>query len=149
MENENKKIRKTHENKERSRLIKLAEMCYNNDPRIKAELALIEAEKQAKNQAKKDFKAKLAYEKMAVQREAEEKAAAEALLKEEADLKAKEETRIAGILYRSKCKELTELCKIKMTGTTYDRFWVESIQKRMNTIEKLAPIAEYLEKSET
>jgi hypothetical protein len=41
------------------------------------------------------------------------------------------------------------LCKIKMTGTTYDRFWVESIQKRMNTIEKLAPIAEFLEKSET
>lgn len=45
MENENKKIRKTYEKKERARLIKLAETCYNNDPRIKKELADAEAEK--------------------------------------------------------------------------------------------------------
>lgn len=45
MENENKKIRKTHETKERARLIKLAETCYNHDPRIKKEIALAEAEK--------------------------------------------------------------------------------------------------------
>jgi len=44
-----------------------------------------------------------------------------------AEEQAKEQIRIAGILYRSKCKELTELCKIKMQGTTYDKFWVESI----------------------
>jgi hypothetical protein len=45
MENENKKERKIHEKKERIRLIKLAETCYNNDPRIKRDLAQAEAEK--------------------------------------------------------------------------------------------------------
>ncbi len=62
-----------------------------------------------------------------------------------AEEQAKEQIRIAGILYRSKCKELTELCKIKMQGTTYDKFWVESIQKRFNTLEKLSPISDFLE----
>lgn len=36
-----------------------------------------------------------------------------------------------------------------MQGTTFDKFWVESIQKRFNTLEKLAPIAEFLELCET
>lgn len=45
MENENKKVRSKYEKKERARLIKLAQMAYNNDPRIKREQELIEAEK--------------------------------------------------------------------------------------------------------
>lgn len=57
MENENKKIRAKYEKKERARLIKLAESCYNNDPRIKRELQEIENEKLKKNQQKKDFRA--------------------------------------------------------------------------------------------
>ena len=35
MENENKKIRTKYDKKERKRLIKLSEMAYTNDPRIK------------------------------------------------------------------------------------------------------------------
>jgi hypothetical protein len=79
----------------------------------------------------------------------DEKIAAEANTKLEAEKLAKEETRIAGIIYRCKAKELTELCKIKMAGTTFDKFWVESIQKRFNTLEKLSPIADFMENSET
>jgi predicted Ser/Thr protein kinase len=37
MDNENKKLRSSHEKAERKRLIKLAEMCYNLDPRIRLE----------------------------------------------------------------------------------------------------------------
>jgi len=73
MENENKKTRSKYEKKERARLIKLAETCYNNDPRIKKELDEIEAERQKKNQSKKDFKAQQAYEKERSKREMEEK----------------------------------------------------------------------------
>lgn len=149
MENENKKTRKTHEKKERARLIKLAETCYNNDPRIKAELAMAEAEKEAAKQLKKDFKANQAYERERVQREAAEKLALEAQQKLEVELLAKEEIRVTGIIFRSKVKELIELCKIKMTGTTFDKFWVEAIQKRFNTIEKISPIADFLENCET
>ena len=37
MDNEDKKLRSSHEKAERKRLIKLAEMCYNLDPRIRLE----------------------------------------------------------------------------------------------------------------
>jgi DnaJ family protein C protein 2 len=56
MENENRKLRAVYEKAERKRLIKLGEMAYNNDPRIKA---IRKAEDDAKNQVKqqkKDFK---------------------------------------------------------------------------------------------
>lgn len=56
MENENKKLRSSHEKKERARLIKLIEMCYNLDPRIKKEREAEEAEKQKKKDEKKNFK---------------------------------------------------------------------------------------------
>jgi hypothetical protein len=56
MDQENKRIRAKYEKKERARLIKLSETCYNNDPRIKRELELVEAEKLRKKNEKKDFK---------------------------------------------------------------------------------------------
>ena len=57
MEQENKKLRAVHEKKERARLIKLSEMAYNNDPRIKRQQELEEAEKLRKKQEKREFKA--------------------------------------------------------------------------------------------
>jgi hypothetical protein len=45
MEQENKKIRSKYDKKERQRLIKLAEMAYNNDPRIRKMNEEEEAEK--------------------------------------------------------------------------------------------------------
>ena len=56
MENENRRLRAKYEKKERARLIKLVEMCYNNDPRIKKEKAEVELEKQRKKDEKKMFK---------------------------------------------------------------------------------------------
>lgn len=48
-----------------------------------------------------------------------------------------------------KIKELIELLKVKLPGTKYDRFWVESIIKRFSTIEKISPIFEALESSQS
>lgn len=91
----------------------------------------------------------MAFEKDRARREAEEKALAEAQIKLESEKNAKETIRVTGIIYRAKVKELTELCKIKLSGTKYDKFWVESIQKRFSTIEKLTPIADFLERCES
>ena len=57
MEQENKKIRSKYDKKERQRLIKLSEMAYNNDPRIRKMNEEDEAEKQRKKDSKKEFKA--------------------------------------------------------------------------------------------
>ena len=56
MDNENKRLRAKYEKKERARLIKLAEMAYNNDPRIKREQIEAELERQKKKDEKKQFK---------------------------------------------------------------------------------------------
>ena len=50
MEQENKRARAKYEKAERQRLFKLFEMAHDNDPRIKRELAEIEAEKQRKKE---------------------------------------------------------------------------------------------------
>ena len=46
MEQENKRARRKYEKAERARLMKLYSMAHDNDPRIKRELAEVEAEKQ-------------------------------------------------------------------------------------------------------
>ena len=45
MENENKKTPSKYDKKERARLIKLTELAYNNDPRIKKEKEIAELER--------------------------------------------------------------------------------------------------------
>jgi DnaJ family protein C protein 2 len=50
MEKENKKSRDKHAKKERSRLIKLVELAYKYDPRIKAHTDREEAEKLRKKE---------------------------------------------------------------------------------------------------
>ena len=50
MEKENKKIRDKYNKKERARLIRLVDMAYKNDPRIKEEIEKEEAEKLRKKE---------------------------------------------------------------------------------------------------
>ena len=45
MEQENKRARKKYEKAERTRLLKLFNLAYENDPRIRKEAEEIEAEK--------------------------------------------------------------------------------------------------------
>ena len=57
MESQNKKLSEKYVKKERKRLIRLADLAYDNDPRIKAQLAKEAAAKEAAKQAKKEAKA--------------------------------------------------------------------------------------------
>ena len=93
MENENRKLRAKYEKKERARLIKLAEMAYKNDPRIKRELEELEFVRQKKKEEKKLYKQKQAQFLEEKKREAEEKRAAEQQAKVEAENRVKEEKR--------------------------------------------------------
>lgn len=67
----------------------------------------------------------------------------------DAEIAEKNAARERALNFKSKVKELIELCEAKLPGTKYDRFWVESIIKRFSTVEKLQPINDYLSQSES
>jgi len=127
MEKENKKVSAEYERKERARMIKLSELAYNLDPRIRKEREAKEAAKEAVKAGKRNHKAdqRAAAEKIikdkqqAIQDEKDAKAAK--------DKKEREERKIIQLAYKAKTKELIELCTEKLKGTKYDRFWVEAI----------------------
>lgn len=79
-----------------------------------------------------------------MQKEIDERRAAEAKALADAEQAKKEAQKNAHLEFKGKIKELLELCKTKLAGSKYDKFWVESIMKRFNTSEKVAPIIEYL-----
>ena len=54
-----------------------------------------------------------------------------------------------GLAFKAKAKELLELCNQKLQGTNYDRFWIESLVKKMNTIEKLQPFVDFLNSNDS
>ena len=70
MEQENKKLRAQYERKERARLIKLSEMAYNCDPRIRKERELVEQEKLRKKEEKRNYKAAAARQLEQAQKDA-------------------------------------------------------------------------------
>jgi hypothetical protein len=54
MEKQNKKVREVYDKEERKRIMDLVDRAYNNDPRIRAERAREQAEKDAAKLAKKE-----------------------------------------------------------------------------------------------
>lgn len=144
MEQENKKLRAVHEKAERKRLIKLAELAYNNDPRIRMEKELQEAEKLRKKLEKREFKAQKAREAEEREKEVQRKKELEEQEKQQAIEKEKELKKQADLQYKAKVKELIDLCEQKLAGTKYDKFWVQSIIKRYNTTEKVQVLVDYL-----
>jgi len=144
MENENRRARKEHVNAERKRLIKLTETAYNNDPRIQRELRVLEEAKQRQKQAKWEFKQQQKQAELEMQRRhEEEKLNAERAEQEriKAEEDAKKQKQIA---YKQRVKDLIELCQAKLPGTRYDKFWVESLLKKYNTVEKMNSIVDAL-----
>ena len=140
MENENKKIKAKHFKKERARIIKLTEMAYKNDPRIKRQRDQEEADKLKKKQDARDRKDKQSQEIVdreqaiidAKQREADEKA--------EQEKKAKEERGRQVILRKEAIKNLSALCEERAAGTRYDRYWVQEFAKKFKTGEDLVEL---------
>ena len=97
MQQENKRLRAKYEKAERGRMIRLVENAYNGDPRIRAEHAIVEAEKQKKKedhfqrkrdaaQAKEDIKQKVKDEKEAVEKAKADEISSAAAIKKAFDL---------------------------------------------------------------
>ena len=133
MEKENKKIRDKYTKKERARIIKLVELAYKFDPRIKYQKLLEEQERQRVKQEKRE-------KKETMRKEQEEK------LRQEEDVKQKEIERLQEEERRQKeekdaqlkkrkeaVKELIALCE----NTQYDRFFIEEFCKKIRSAEDI------------
>ena len=131
MEQENKRCRAKYVKAERARIMRLVELAYNNDPRIRKEREEIEAEKQRKKEeirqrkiaaakAKTDAIAEKQAKKEAEEKAKQEEAQAAAAAKKESDL-----------AYKKAWKELLAICQETLAGSNYDRFWVEGQQRKL------------------
>lgn len=125
MEKENKKLRDKHVKKERSRLIKLAELAYKLDPRVKKYKEEEELEKKRKKQEFKDKKDrerkeiedKIREQEEAKQREVQKQLDEEKRLKDEKDALTKKRVTLI--------KELGSLLSQKFPSSKYDKFFLE------------------------
>ena len=130
MEKQNKAERDKHAKAERKRLLKLAETCYELDPRIQAIIRKEKEEKEALKKSKQDVKQKK-YKEEEAKKKAEADAAAKAKDGDaETKKAAKEAKRLAGQKYRATVKDLIAICVENMPGTNYDKFYVDELVKR-------------------
>lgn len=72
------------------------------------------------------------------------KLARENAQKEEQKKKDEDRKQIV-IALKAKTKELVEICQLKMPGSKFDRFWLESLKTKLNTSEKLQPFIDFLQ----
>lgn len=149
MEAENRRCRKEHVNAERKRLIRLTEAAYNVDPRIQQELKAIEEEKQRKKNEKWEYKRNKKQAEADIENKLkEEKASAEKAIQDQDKANA-EARKVLQIAFKQRVKDLIELLKVKLTGTRYDRFWVEAILKKFRTIERIEEVIQAVIKLES
>ena len=136
MEQENRRGRKKYEVAERKRLFTLFERAYDNDPRIQAELAEIEAEKLRKKQENQEKKKQAKQAKLDIVKAQEDKKKAAEQAKLDEIQAEKDARKNKAIAYKQGLKELATLCQETLPGTNYDRFWVESNMNKIRTIER-------------
>jgi len=142
MEQQNKRGRKGYEKDERKILIKMSTRAWDFDPRIKIELAREKLEKAAIKQAKKDAH-KLKYVDLDAKKKEEE--AAKLVAAEAAKLVVlaeKEAKKLRNRKYRETVKSLAVYCTEKMSGTNYDRFYVDELVKKYPKQEDLEALIE-------
>lgn len=128
--------------KERARIIKLVELAYKGDPRVKRQKELEELEKLRKKQEvrdrkekeRKDLEDKERVIQEAKQREIDAKADEERKIKDE---KVREAQR-----RREAVRTLSMLSEERAPGTRYDRFFFEEFTKK---IKETAGIEELIE----
>ena len=145
MEQENKRCRAKYNKKERARIMRLVENAYNSDPRIQKELREIEAEKQRIKEEYKQKKLAAAKAKEdAIQKRKDEAEAIEKAKQEEVKAAA-DAKKVADLAYKQSIRELIELCTETLSGSNYDRFWVEGNQRKLfQTKEKTDAFAAHL-----
>ena len=131
MEKENKKSRDKYHKKERARIIKLVELAYKGDPRIKRQKEEEEAEKLRKKQEIRDRKEKERKEIEDRDRLVQEAKQREIDAKLDEEKKVKEEKARQVLIRKESVKQLYLLTEERAPGTRYDRFFVEEFAKKI------------------
>jgi len=145
MEKENGKLRKEHEKNERKRLVKMVARAKDNDPRIKAHAAMVEAERNAVKKAKKDAIANKYKHIEDAKAEAAKKVSEEKADAEKAKQAAVVAKREAGKKYRLTVKEITIYCAEQMpTCIRFDKYYLEEMFKKYPKQEQLDGLFEQL-----
>ncbi len=140
MEKENKKVTDKYTKKERARIIKLSELAYKRDPRIKRYKEEEEMEKKRKKQEVKDIKDRARKE---IEDRVKEQ---EAIKQREVDRIAEEDKQKKGQMQdaqrkrREVIKEFIRLCEEKMPGTKYDRYFCDEYAKKIKKTEDIEEI---------
>lgn len=147
MENENKKKEKKYLSLEKKRILDLVEFCYQNDPRIIAELKAAEDAKAAISNAKRERFLKERKDKadaIAKIKAAEEEKGRAAREAAEAEKKAKADLIRA---LKSAFKVLKELVESKLAGSAkYDKFWIDgTCQKTFRRTENIQSMIDKLQ----
>ena len=144
MEKENKRSRDKYLKKERARIIKLVELAYKADPRIRRQKEEEEAEKLRKKQEIRDRK-----EKERKEIEDRDRAIQEAKQREidamlEEEKKVKEE-KAREVQRRKECvKVLYLLSEERAPGTRYDRYFLEDYCKKFKETQQIEEITSRL-----
>jgi DnaJ family protein C protein 2 len=137
MEKENKKVTDKYTKKERARIIKLSELAYKRDPRIKKYKEEEEMEKKRKKQEHKDIKDRARKEIQDKIKEQEDIKQKEIDRLAEEEKKAKQVSQDAQRFRREVIKEFISTCVAKMPGTKYDRFFCEEFVKKLKKTEDI------------
>jgi len=148
MEKENKKLREKHNKKERSRIMKLVDLAYKYDPRIKAENEKLEEEKAKAKKAKQD---RIDEERKVIrdreleierkkQEEVDKKKAEERVVQEAKDKKKHD--------FQIEVKKFESLLSEKVKEKKYDIYFAEEFVKKLQQAD-LESVNAVLEQSKT
>jgi hypothetical protein len=136
-------VRTKYHKKERARIIKLVELAYKADPRIKRQKELEEMEKIRKKQEVRDRKEKERKDIEDRDRIIQEAKQREIDLKNEEEKKVKEDKAREIQKRKEAVRGLSSLCEERAPGTRYDRFFFEEFTKK---VKETAGIEEIIER---
>ena len=124
MERENKRERDKHLKKERARIIKLVELAYKADPRVRRQTELEEQEKIRKKQEMRDRREKERLDQEERERLVEEAKRKEIEAKQEEEKRLREEKGREALRRKDAVKQFSSVCEERAPGTKYDRYFV-------------------------
>ena len=144
MEKENKRQRDKHIKKERARIIKMVELAYKYDPRIRRQREFEEQEKMRKKQEIRDRKEKERKEQEDRDRAIEEAKQREIDAKLEEEKRIREEKGREVTRRKEAIRQLSAVCEERAPGTRYDKYFIEEFAKKFKTTEEIDKIAQRL-----
>lgn len=144
MEKENKRERDKHMKKERLRIIKMVELAYKNDPRIRRQREQEEAEKLRKKQEIRDRKEREKKDQEDRERAVEEAKQRELEAKQEEERRVRKEKGEEVTRRKEAIRNLIAICEERAPGTRYDKYFIEEFVKKFKTTVEIDSLIQKL-----